>query len=133
RELGLMTAWDVFRILRNKEHLGWSAADVKQIFYRSGVIRPVPEHYQYIGRVAKPWTDILAVVIEEHELNIGDRIAVEFPVLFEEIEVSSIRINNADVRHAKVGDPAGVLWDVAKPKLREGMNVFRIPGVIGRD
>ncbi|CAN5312828.1 hypothetical protein BH10PLA2_BH10PLA2_07680 [soil metagenome] len=125
-ELGLMTTWDFFRILRNKEHLGWPEDTVKAIFYRKGIIRPVPSHYQYLGRVAKAWSNKLGVVIEENELQVGDRIALEFSILFEEKDVSSIRVNDTKVQHAKVGDPAGVLWDEAKPKVKEGMRVYRV-------
>ncbi|HEY8750213.1 MAG TPA: hypothetical protein VIM11_19670 [Tepidisphaeraceae bacterium] len=126
QELGLMTTWDLFRILRNKEHLGWPEDATKAIFYRTGLIRPVPAHYQYIGTIAKAWSDKFGVVIEEQELRVGDRIAVEFPILFEETEVGSIRVNDQNVQHAKPGDPAGVLWDESKPKVRKGMKVYRI-------
>jgi len=55
---------------------------------------------------------------------------VEFPIEFEEIPVNSIRVNDKDVEHAKSGDPAGVLWPAGRPKLKEGMRVYRIPAAV---
>jgi hypothetical protein len=59
-------------------------------------------------------------------LRIGERIAIELPIEFEEIQVDSIRVNDESVQIASVGDPAGLLWPTGAPKLREGMRVFRI-------
>jgi GTPase len=66
------------------------------------------------------------VIENQEELRIGDRVAVEFPIEFEEVAVSSIRVNDQDVQCAKVGDPVGILWSAEMPKLKEGMRVFRV-------
>jgi hypothetical protein len=99
---------------------------VKPVFYKKGRIDVVPVHYQLIGKIAKAWTDKFGVVIEYGELRIGERIAIELPIEFEEIQVDSIRVNDESVQIASVGDPAGLLWPTGAPKLREGMRVFRI-------
>jgi hypothetical protein len=126
RTLGLMTAWDLYRLLRNSQKLCWRTEDVKPLFYQKGRIVAVPKHYQYIGKIAKAWTDKLGVVIEQAELRVGGRIAVEFPIEFEEMAVQSIHVADQSVEHARTGDPAGLLWMTGKPKLREGLRVFRI-------
>ncbi len=124
--LGLMTAWDLYRFVRNFRKLGWKSDAVKPVFYKNGRIEVIPLHYQFIGIVAKAWTDKFGVVIEDGELRIGERIAIEFPVEFEEVQVDSIRVNDQSVELASLGDPAGLLWPLNGPKLREGMRVFRI-------
>jgi hypothetical protein len=126
RSLGLMTAWELYRFVRNLRKLGWHSGNVKPVFYKKGRIEVVPVHYQLIGRIAKAWTDKFGVVIESGELRIGERIAIEFPIEFEEVQVDSIRVKDKSVAIASVGDPAGLLWPTGAPKLREGMRVFRI-------
>jgi hypothetical protein len=127
RSLGLMTSWDVYRLLRNSTKFGWNGEQIRPLFYKRGRITAVPTHYRLIGTVAKAWTDKFGVVIEnQEELRIGDRVAVEFPIEFEEVAVSSIRVNDQDVQCAKVGDPVGILWSAEMPKLKEGMRVFRV-------
>ncbi|GHU17842.1 hypothetical protein FACS189475_02310 [Betaproteobacteria bacterium] len=107
--LGLMTSWDLYCLYRNFNKLNWSSEQVKPLFYKKGRIFPVPVHYCYIGTIAKAWTDKFGVMIEEGEVSVGDRLAVEFPIEFQEINVNSIRVNNDGVEHVKVGDPAGFL------------------------
>jgi hypothetical protein len=127
RTLGLMTAWDLYRLVRNYQRHSWMVENIKPLFYKTGRIEIIPEHYIYLGTIAKAWTDKFGVVIEASELNVGDRVAIEFPIEFEEINVGSIQIKERSVNKANVDDPAGILWPSGKPKLREGLRVFRIP------
>jgi hypothetical protein len=124
--VGLLTGWDLYRLVRNFSKLRWRPEDVKPLFYKSGRIIPIPTHYQFIGTIAKAWTNTFGVHISEGELKIGDRVAVEFPIEFEEIYVDSIHVDDSPVERAVIGDPAGIRWPTGNPKLREGMKVFRI-------
>jgi hypothetical protein len=126
RSLGLMTTWDLYKLVRNFRRLNWQTESVKPLFYKKGRIEPVPEHYEFIGSVTKVWTDKFGALITSGELRLGDRIAVEFPIEFEEVAVDSIQVNDRSVELAKIDDPAGLVWPAGKPKLREGMRVFRI-------
>ncbi len=124
--LGLLTSWDLFRLVDNFERLAWRPDDVKPLFYRKGRIEVVPEHYHFIGTIEKVWTAAFGVVICNGELRTGDRIAVEFPIEFFEASVDSIQVNEQAVEAATVGDPAGLRWSAGYPKIREGMRVFRV-------
>ena len=126
RMLGLMTAWDLYRLVRNFRTLGWRSEDIKPLFYKKGRIETIPCHYEFIGIIAKAWTDKFGVVITQGELRVCDRIAIEFPIEFVEADVYTIHVNNKKVERANIGEPAGILWPTEKPKLREGMRVFRI-------
>ena len=137
RTLGLMTAWDLYRLVMNSKKLGWRSEHVKPVFYKKGRIDAVPGHYQYIGTIARAWTDKFGVAIEQGELHVGDRVAVEFPIEFEEIPMDSIRVDDIDVEHAKSGDPVGVLWPAGRPKdggqrpaahRRQGIHSWRQTG-----
>lgn len=127
RSLGLITAWDLYRLVQNSRKLGWGYDKVRALFYRKGRIVAVPTHYVYLGKIVKAWTDKLGVVLEHDEIHVGERLAVEFPIEFEETSVDSIQVKDQNVTTAKAGDPAGFLWPAGKPKLREGLRVFRIP------
>jgi hypothetical protein len=124
--LGLLTAWDLYRLLKNSTRHSWKADQVVPLFYAKGRIQVIPVHYEFLGVVAKAWTDKFGVVVDNSELRVGDRIAIEFPIEFEEIQVDSICVNNQSVEVASTGAPAGLLWPVSAPKLKEGMRVFRV-------
>jgi hypothetical protein len=123
---GLMTSWDLYRILINKRKLGWQFKDVMPIFYRNGRCSILPENYQFIGKVVKVWTDKFGLIIEQNELNVGDKISIEFPVEFIETTVTSIFVSDANVNKAKIADKAGLQWLNNHYKLREGMSVFKV-------
>lgn len=126
QSLGLMTAWDLYRLVINSRKFQWKTNATKQIFYRQGKIDIIPLHYKYIGKVAKVWTEKFGVTLEQDEIWIGESIAIEFPIEFEESPVNSILVNGKDVKQAKTNDPAGFLWATGRPKLREGQRVFRV-------
>jgi hypothetical protein len=126
RSLGLMTAWELYRFVRNLRKHGWDRANVRPVLYKKGRIEVIPAHYQFIGKIAKVWTDKFGIVIEDGELRIGERVAIEFPIEFEETQVGSLWVKNQSVDIASLGDPVGLLWPAGAPKLREGMRVFRI-------
>jgi hypothetical protein len=66
-------------------------------------------------------------VLVENGIEIGDRIAVEGPIYFDEAEVTSIHIKDATAERATVGDPAAFLWPEGNVKVREGMRVYAVP------
>jgi hypothetical protein len=124
--LGLLTTWDLFRAVRSMQKHSWPKDAVQPLFYGSGRIEIVPNHYDYLGKIAKAWTDKFGVVIEHGQVTVGDTIALEFPVEFEETVIGSIQVRDKDVNSAAVSDPAGFLWPGDRPKVREGIRVFRV-------
>jgi hypothetical protein len=124
--LGLMTSFDLYRLVRNALLHKWDPKHCMPLFYESGRVAIIPKHYRYLGKTAKDWTEFLAVVIEHGEVSVGDRLAVEFPIEFEEIKVDSIRVNQVSVAKATVGEPAGFLWSKGQQKLRQGLRVYKV-------
>lgn len=124
--LGLMTAFDVYRLIVNMRKHGWPAEQVKPVFYRSHRIECVPVHYRYLGIVAVALTGKFGVVLTENSITVGEGIAVEGPIYFDETEVKSIHIDDRSAETANVGDRAGFLWPAEKLKIRVGMRVFAI-------
>ncbi|MFZ2654096.1 MAG: hypothetical protein WAX69_04215 [Victivallales bacterium] len=124
--LGLMTTWDLFRLVRGYIQHSWKPAQVKPLFYFTARIYPIPTHYEFIGRVKQVWQKAFSVQIEKGILNIGNRISIEFPVDFDEQVVSSLRVNDLDVKTSSAGQEVGIQRDETLPKLKEGFLVYRI-------
>jgi hypothetical protein len=123
--LGLMTAWDVFRLLRNKELLGWHDDVVKPVFYRSGRIEPIPEHYVEIGRIAHAWKSAFGI-LPNRPIRAGSRLSVEVGDSFEEIFAASLQVDDKPVAEAPAESNCGVACEDAAKRFRKGMRVFLI-------
>lgn len=126
--LGLMTSFDLYRILVNMRRWKWASGDVTPLLYTSKRVSVVPTHYKFIGTVAGVWpkANAFGVVIENGVVNVGDALAIEGPIYFEELPVQSIRVNNVAVQSATVADQAGFPLPERGAKIREGMRVFVI-------
>jgi len=124
-DLGLMTTWDLYRLVRSSIANGWQPEQVKPLFYRRGRISIVPVHYRYIGVVEQVWKEAGAISIKvvERGLKKGDRIAFEMPVEFEEQDAESLRLDDQDVEEGPVGVEIGILSELAG-RLRKGIRVY---------
>ena len=125
-QLGLLTAWDFYRLVRNARLHQWKFEHVQPVLYQHGRIEIIPAHYLYIGKVAKVWADKFGIDIEHGTVAAGSKIAIEFPVLFEEIDVEGLMVNGKVVNAANAGDKTGILWSNTKPKLKVGLKVFHV-------
>lgn len=124
-KLGLMTSFDLYRILVNMRRWNWASSNVTPLLYGSKRIGIVPAHYEYIGTVAGVWPKAKAfgVVIESGVVKVGDTLAIEGPIYFEELPVSSIRVNNVEVQSATINDQAGFPSE-SGARIHEGMRVY---------
>jgi len=127
-EIGLMTSWSLYRLIRNYLKFGWSHDQVSELFYREGYIEPIPVHYEYVGNVEHYWeqNSVVGIRINGATLRHGDRVAFELPVEFDEQEVKSLQIEKTPVEVAKRGELAGVLTSFTKQQLPKRTRVFRI-------
>jgi len=123
--LGLMTTWDLFTLIRNKEALGWPEAVVLPIFYRPGRIEPVPEHYHEIGKIVKVWQSALGIV-PSAQIRVGARFAIQVGDTFEEIVSESLQVESQQVEAASPGSNCGIACEDASGRFREGMRVFLV-------
>ncbi|MHC4864070.1 MAG: hypothetical protein ACYTEX_08305 [Planctomycetota bacterium] len=126
--LGLMTTWDLYRLVRSFLKNGWKHEDVRNLFYESGRVSIVPEHYHYIGQVRRVWprAKAVSVVIEKEGLKEGDRIGFELPVEFAEQIAKSLQLKDEGVTEAKVGDEVGIRVDLPTDSIRQGVRVYRV-------
>lgn len=125
-ELGVLTAWDFYRLVRNARLNQWKFEHVYPVLYKHGRVEIIPVHYQYLGKVVKVWTDNFGIDIESVTVAVGERIAIEFSVLYEEADVTELMVKDIKVNHANVGDKTGIPWPTTMTKLRVGLRVFKV-------
>lgn len=127
-DFGLMTTWDLFRIVKNMTANEWRPEWVKPIFYRSGKILPLPEHYEPLGKVERllEKISVASIRIEATDLKVGDRIAFIHPVSFYEQAIESMQVNKEARDQTMQGELAGIKTQIPMNQLKVGMEVFRI-------
>lgn len=127
-EMGLLTTWDLWRLVRSFHRNGWQPGQVKPIFYRKGRIEPVPANYEYAGDIVKIWPErgTFGVVLQAKELKVGDRISFEFPTEFVEHTIVSLHVEGKATQYAIQSNNTGIQLVGGLPLLKEAMRVFRI-------
>ena len=123
KHVGLMTSWDICRILRNKDKLGWDNEKVKDIFYRIGRIDPFPSCYKYVGKIEKVWRDAFAI-IPEIDFEKGSKLAVENEIEFIELDADSIKVNDQDADVATKGVRCSIGYPNSDKIFKGKMCVF---------
>jgi len=131
RDMGLMTSWDLFTLVRAFLKHEWRPEDVKALFYRAGRIAPVPLHYKQAGVVGHQWPkpSVVLLRLSEHGIRVGDRIAFRLPHGWEEQEIVSLRVDDADVNEVSQGQEVTVQIPLAASAKLDGLMVY----VVRRD
>jgi hypothetical protein len=127
-QLGLMTTWDLYKLLRNFCQLNWRPDDVKPLFYKSGRIKPIPLHYELIGIIEHFWhkMGVVGIPISDSAIQVGDRLAFELPIEFVEEDVESLEVDRKPVAEVHPGSLAGVKTGLTRSQARKGTRVFRV-------
>ncbi len=126
--LGLMTTFDLYRLVRSFLKNGWKHENIKDLFLQSGYISIVPVHYEYIGVIENYWekVGVVGIRVEENAIKRGDKISFELPIEFEEMNVDSLQVENTPTEIAEVSMLAGIKTNLPKEILKKGVRVFRI-------
>ncbi|MNS12452.1 hypothetical protein D3C72_440170 [compost metagenome] len=126
--IGLMTSWDLFRLVQCKRRLSWEFDSIRDIFYKPGRTAILPSHYELIGEVEQVWDKASAASIEiKHgELQPPCSLAFECGALFHEQLVDEIRLEGKVSDKAIAGEFAGVKVDLSRSLLKPGTRVFKI-------
>ena len=133
-DVGLLTAWDLFRLARGFLRNRWTHDQVKDVLYQKGRVLPIPAHYQFIGTVDEFWgqASALSIKMENGALTKGDRIAYELPVDFLEEDVESLQLDGMPVEKASSKDLIGVKTTLKKHQARRGARVYRITEAVSK-
>ena len=128
QEIGLITTWEIYRLVRSHLKLGWPNALVMDIFYRSGRIDIVPMHYEFIGTIDKvfPQVPAIGITIARGEVETGALISVELKNEYDEQIIQSMQSDDVPIELASVGVRAGIRADFPIHEIREGMRIFRV-------
>ena len=126
-----MTTRDLYRLARSFLKNGWRYEQVKDLFYKKGRIDPVPQHYEFIGEIERLWEKVGAITVQltNGEIGIGDRIAFELPVEFEEQTIDSLQIDRQPVDRAGSGAVVGIHTYLSKEQAKSGVRVFKVKAV----
>jgi hypothetical protein len=129
---GLMTTWDLFRLIRGMVRWSWPAEAVRGVLYGSGRLPQTPSHYTIVGTVAHYWTERNAVSIEVSGdgLCVGNRVGYLFADGFFEEEVTSLHLEKTPVREARPQQRVGMKTNLKRGEIPVGTLVYNI--VTGR-
>lgn len=127
-DIGLMTTFDLYKLVRSYLRNNWSSDTIIPLFYQSGRIAPLPTHYEYAGEVDHYYAVPKAVIIKltNSPLHIADRIAFDAGTVFEEQTVESLRLNDQDVNEVPIEEEAGILSPFSKELLKPGTKVYLV-------
>ena len=127
QDIGLMTGWDLHKLVRSYIQNEWKLEDVKNIFYNSGRISIIPNHYEFIGTVKRYIDDMNVVGIRlSGSLSKGDRVAYELPTVFREERCDSLEHNNQDISDASADMLVGMKTTLTKEEAETGTRVFKV-------
>ncbi|PZU91957.1 MAG: hypothetical protein DCE90_19120 [Pseudanabaena sp.] len=128
QNIGLLTTWDLHRLTRSFLQNKWKHEDIKELFYKVGRIPIIPSHYEFIGTIQRfiPTMSILGIQIEASNLKVGDRIAFELPVVFEEQECESLQFENHPITIGEIGMLVGTKTNLTREEARVGVRVYKI-------
>ena len=125
---GLLTTWDLFRLVRGKLSNNWEGGQLRPLLYATGRVEPVPAHYNYIGQIDAYWekASALAFEVQDDVLRVGDMLAYELPVDFVEERVESIHLDDKPVTEAEPGSRVGVRTSLGKNQAKNRTRVYRL-------
>ena len=101
--MSLITSWDFYRLVINAKLNDWKFLEIQDILYDSGRSEIIPSHYKYLGKITKVWSEKFGVLIENNSLKISQKIAIEFPIIFEEADVKQLVVNEEKVSSVFAG------------------------------
>jgi hypothetical protein len=122
---GLMTTWDLFRLLYSARAHGWKPEHLRGVLYRHGRIDPVPEHYSPIGKVERLWKNAVGV-IPSKVVSKGDRIAIAIGHASVEFIAESIQVDDLSVETAPPGSNCGIECIDAISAFAKGAVVYMV-------
>lgn len=128
QHVGLLTTWDLFRLARSFLRHKWTHEHVRGVFYRRGRIEPIPGHYEPLGSIEHVFErpQAISIVLEHADLEVGDSVAFELQVEFEEQKVTSLQLEGNKVQRIEQGAAAGIKTGSITPSLKQGGRVFRL-------
>lgn len=137
---GLMTTWDLFRLIRGMELWGWEPGVIQVVFYQKGRIGLLPGHYRPLGKIAHFYPKVkvgdqevrvASVQLDgELSLRVGDTVGYVLPGGFEEERVGSLQVDHEKFEEAKPGQKVGYVTRMERSDLPDGTAVYLIGSAV---
>ena len=107
---------------------GWITDAIQDLFYQKGRMPRLPTIYKPVGTIYNYWEDhsVIGVDISENILHLGDHIGYLLPNGFLEEKVTSLQVDNKDVKEANIGQKAGIKTKYPKDVLKKKMIVYSV-------
>jgi len=125
---GLMTTWDLFRLIRGMMQWEWPAETIRDLFFGHGRLPLVPSHYIAVGTVAHYWTEnaVISIDMVADTLHVTDRVGYLFADGFFEEEVVSLELDRNPLQEARPPQRIGMKTTLARSEIPVGTMVFRV-------
>jgi hypothetical protein len=128
-KVGLMSTWDLFRLIRGMERWNWPNEAVKDVLYLHGRTALVPSHWKLIGKVAHFYDRISVVAVDltgSEKVSLGATIGYAFQDRFEQETIESLEIDNHRVELANPGQRVGYKTRFARNRLPDNTLVYMV-------
>ena len=124
--MGLMTTWDLFRLVRGMIRWNWPKRVVQDVLYGKGRLPSIPSHYVAAGSVAHYYSDIsvLSIDVAGPGLQVGNTVGFLFPAGFFEEQITSLQVNKQNVREARPGQRAGHKTKLKRKEVPDGTPIY---------
>lgn len=127
-DFGLMTTWDLFRIVRNAKRCSWPAVLVRQMFYGRGRLSHIPPQYTRVGVVERVLekAGVVSVRVEVDRISIGSRLGFVREVDIYEQTVESMQVEKMPREYATAGELVGIKTEFRAERIRVGTVVYLV-------
>jgi hypothetical protein len=124
---GLMTTWDLFRLIRGMVRWRWAPETVRDVLYGKGRLRQLPSHYTLVGTVDHYWTEhcVISISVTGEILGVGDHVGYLFSDGFFEEAVTSLQVEKKAVMKAHPAQRAGMKTTLNRGEIPVGTQVYR--------
>ncbi len=124
--MGLMTSWDLFRLVRGMIRWKWPRKVVQDVFYGKGRLPSVPSHYVVAGIVKHFYSELSVLVVEVRNvgMRIGGTVGFILSTGFEEEAITSLQVDRKDVKEACPGQQAGFKTTFKRKDIPVGTPIY---------
>jgi hypothetical protein len=125
-DTGLLTTWDLFRLVRGMIEWKWPTKVVQDVFYGNGRLTNLPSHYELAGMIAHFYDQILVLSIDVGAtgLRVGDTVGFLLPTGFFEETIASLQVEKKSVNEALSGQRAGYKTGLKRADIPVGTPIY---------
>lgn len=126
--MGLMTTWDLFRLIRGMITWQWPVKAVQDVFYGKGRLASLPSHYRDLGKLAHFYGEasVISIDLEHGCLKVGDTVGYFFEGGFFEEKIVSLQVGKKAINEAAIGERAGYKTSLTRRDIPAGARIYLV-------